>query len=77
MLAGIQYCGIAVCADGCLLVSDRSRSRMHVFAPDGTEITTAPFAAYRFQSHPVSIALWGERVYVLEGSRPMRISVFE
>ena len=75
--AGNYYGDVVACADGGLLVAECSRSRIHVFAPNGTEITTAPFAAHRFQSHPVSFALWGERVYVLEDSSPMCISVFE
>ena len=68
--------GLATCADGCLLVTDYYRKRIWVFAPDGMNLTTSPLAAHVFQEHPRSIAVCGERVYVLEYANPVRISVF-
>ena len=65
---------LVTCADGCLLVSDFSKGRIRVFAPDGAELTSSPFAAHTFRPNPVSIALRGEHVYVLEITlNPMKL----
>ena len=65
LTANIISTGLAVCADGCLLMSNYYRKTIHVFAPNGTEVTTAPLATHTFQS-PRTIALCGEYAFVLE-----------
>ena len=65
--------GLAVCADGCVLSSDFKKSRIRVFAPDGTELKTSPLATHIFQEHPGLIALSGERAYVFESVDPSNL----
>ena len=82
LAADIDSHGLVMCADGYLLALDYHRKRMRVFASDGTELTTSSFATHTFQLPPTAIALYGERVYVLEDDLmknvgSVRISVFE
>ena len=60
----IISCGLAVCADGYLLASHYSQTRIRVFSLTGDELNTSPFAAYSFQRRPLSIALHTEHAYV-------------
>ena len=69
LVANIITHGIAVCADGCLLVTDYHKSCVRVFASDGAELTTSPLAMHTFQTYPRSIVSCRERVYVLEPPR--------
>ena len=71
--------GLAVCADGCLLVSDYERKRVRVFSTTGDELDTAPFSAYSFEISPLSIGLCLDRAYVFEQLRSgaPRVCMFE
>jgi hypothetical protein len=72
--------GLAVSADGCLLVSDYNRKCVRVFSTtDGHELGTAPFSAYAFETPPLSIGLYLDRAYVFEqlSSGAPRVCVFE
>ena len=81
LAVGLLSVGLAVCADGYLLVSDLiSQRRVHVFSTDGNELITSPFASYLFKlGHPRAIAIHAEHAYVLEhaGLGKIRINVFE
>ena len=63
LATGIDSRSLAVCADGCLLVSDDRQKRIRVLAPDGEELTASPLAAHRLKRESV-IALNGEHLYL-------------
>ena len=69
--------GIVVCVDDCILMSDFHQSRMRTFTLNGTELDTSQLVTHTFQSSPTSVALHGERVYIMEDAKPGRICVFE
>jgi hypothetical protein len=58
--------GLAVCADGCLLVSDCNQKRVRVFLPTGIESDASPLASYSFENSIRTVALHDEHAYVLE-----------
>ena len=61
MATNTESFGLAVCADGCLLVSDHRQRRIRVFSLDGSELVTS----FSVQS-PCEIAVSAEYAYVFE-----------
>jgi hypothetical protein len=73
----ISHC--LMCAEDCLLVVDWRQKRVCVFSMDGFQLDASPFAAQLFTIHIHMIALFAERVFVLEniGIHASRICAFE
>jgi sugar lactone lactonase YvrE len=62
----IVSCGLAVCADDCMLVSDWEQNRVRVFSMDGVEIVSSSFAAHPFEGNISTIVVHAEHAYILE-----------
>ena len=83
LAVGIISFGLAVCADGCLLVSDWDQKRVRVFSIDGGEIVTSPFAERAYEGTVGAVATTTTCAYVLENTGPVeskyafRVYVFE
>lgn len=66
MLNGYSVCwGLAACADGTLLVSDKYAQRVHVFTATGDALPSAPLSKYDFTQNTTSIMVSGARAFVV------------
>ena len=80
LAVGIDPYGLAMCVDGCLLVSDWNQKRIRVFSMDGVEIVTSPFVSHTFEGIIGEVVSHADHVYVLEwgvAEHRCRIHVFE